>query len=282
MAQDKQGVLERFSERYPVRSASVVALCFALVCLIGAYIALDETEILSLKFPRLSKIFPNKVNEWGDFLAGIFAPAALFFLALSVRIQSRELRAAVDAQQAMKSEMEAQVSQMKFAGMAPFFYNQAEYFYKKLSEMGIDEYFLSDFGIFNGDISISDFMDSKKVIIEEHMNDFSIIRENFSTRYRVGIDNVWGRDVLYLYMTFYVYEAYVNEFLNNYKSFEILFNNSSPEEELQFNFLSTRYSDLANKIIYLQLNHRKDIDKINEMINGIFEKIIGSRPKKVF
>lgn len=278
MVDDKQG----FLERYPLPSALVVVLIFVAVCLLGAYCFLNETQVFSKMFPVLSKIFPTKVNEWGDFLAGIFAPAALFFLALSVRIQSRELRAAVAAQKAMKDEMESQVSQMRFSGMAPFFYNQAEFFYKKLSERGIDEYFLSNIGIFSSDISISDFMNSKAVIVTEHMNDFFTIREKFSTRYREGIGNVWGRDVLYLYMTFYVYEAHVNEFLNNYKSFEILFNASSPEEELQVNFLSTRYSDLAKKIIYLQLNHRNKIDEINEIINSIFEKITGSRPKKVF
>lgn len=138
MAEEKQGLLERFSERYPVRSASVVALCFALLCLIGAYIALDETKIVSGKFPNLSKIFPNKVNEWGDFLAGIFAPAALFFLALSVRIQSRELRAAVDAQEAMKSEMKFQVAQMRFSGMAPTFRSDLEKMEKNLPDFGLE------------------------------------------------------------------------------------------------------------------------------------------------
>lgn len=111
MAEGKQGFVERFLEPHPFWSALIVVLIFVVVCVSGAFY-LGQPKIFS-------GIFPDRVNEWGDFLAGIFAPAALFFLALSVRIQSRELRAAVEAQKDMKNEMEAQVSQMKFAGMAP-------------------------------------------------------------------------------------------------------------------------------------------------------------------
>ncbi|WP_395825399.1 hypothetical protein [Elstera sp.] len=272
MAEGKQG----FLERYPLPSALMVVLIFVVVCLLGAYFSLENCK-------SFFEIFPNKVNEWGDFLAGIFAPAALFFLALSVRIQSRELRAAVAAQKAMKDEMESQVSQMRFSGMAPFFYAQAEHFYKKLSEAGIDEYFLSNFGIFNVDASISDFIDSKKGVIEHQLsNDLDILKTIVSPQCKSVIKSIWGRDVLYLYKTFYSHQEYINQFLNNYKSFEILFNASNPEKELQVNFLGTRYSDFASKIIYLQLNHKNKIDEINEMINNIFEKTTGSRPRKVF
>jgi hypothetical protein len=123
MASDKYS----YFERYPLCSAVGVVLFFVIVCLGGAYYSLEKCK-------SFFEIFPNKVNEWGDFLAGIFAPAALFFLALSVRIQSRELGAAVDAQKEMKREMASQVSQMKFGGMAPFFHDQIKIMYEKFDE----------------------------------------------------------------------------------------------------------------------------------------------------
>ena len=101
MREDKHGLVEGFLEAHPFWSASIVVLIFVMMCLSGGYYLGQPETFL--------KIFPKKVNEWGDFLAGIFAPAAFFFLALSVRIQSRELNAAVKAQEAMKKEMEAQV-----------------------------------------------------------------------------------------------------------------------------------------------------------------------------
>lgn len=41
-------------------------------------------------FPNLDP--PNKLNEWGDFAAGAFAPLAFLWLVVAVVLQSSELR----------------------------------------------------------------------------------------------------------------------------------------------------------------------------------------------
>lgn len=65
-----------------------------------------------------SAIFELKPNEFGDFLAGVFAPLAFFWLVLGFYQQGEELRASVDALTLQSEEMRHSVEQQKLLAEA--------------------------------------------------------------------------------------------------------------------------------------------------------------------
>ena len=65
---------------------------------------------------------PDKLNEWGDFFAGLFAPLAFFWLVLGykqqgdeLKDQAKELQRSVDAQRAMARAMQDQLQHQRLA-----------------------------------------------------------------------------------------------------------------------------------------------------------------------
>lgn len=65
-----------------------------------------------------SKIFALQPNEFGDFLAGVFAPLAFFWLVLGFYQQGEELRASVDALTLQSEEMRNSVEQQRLLAEA--------------------------------------------------------------------------------------------------------------------------------------------------------------------
>jgi hypothetical protein len=72
-------------------SKTLVVACVATVAWLGASLALGWNAATSCD-QGAGTFSCLKANEWGDFLAGVFAPVAFFWLVAAVWIQSAELR----------------------------------------------------------------------------------------------------------------------------------------------------------------------------------------------
>lgn len=68
----------------------VVATAITAIWLVAALVVLLSARVDHSAGGFLQRL---TANEWGDFLAGVFAPVAFFWLAAAVWLQARELRA---------------------------------------------------------------------------------------------------------------------------------------------------------------------------------------------
>lgn len=280
MVEGGQGFVGRFLERYPLRSASIVVLIFIAVCLLGAFYLGGSKSC--------SGIFPDKVNEWGDFLAGVFAPAAFFFLALSIKIQSRELNAAVGAQKDMKVEMALQVSQMKFAGMAPFFHDRVQEIYNKFREnekravFDFERYIMiydSQSALMDEVVSRLDkvvhdiLLDSSKSCDQEYIDSVNKEINNLSEKLREFRDPVFCiRDNLLELGTYF----------NFYSALEKLYADSDGEGVIYKAFSKTLYSkfgeacrfilDKTVVVIQVSSDHQERLRRFQSICYKFYEK----------
>ncbi len=119
--------------------------------------------------------WPDKLNELGDFLAGVCSPLAFLFFVISVLIQREEFRLTREEMESSRDELNKQVSQLKLSGISPILKESIENYYLNIKDVlftshgALQEFASEGVGIFSDEFFIN-FRDSLKNDLKKENN----------------------------------------------------------------------------------------------------------------